>query len=61
MRYLFRRMLRSPGFTTMALAIIALAIGVNLGVFAFIQAILFHALGVPEPGRVVYYTLEAIS
>lgn len=57
MRYLFRRMLRSPGFTTMALAIIALAIGVNLGVFAFIQAILFHALGVPEPGRVVYYTL----
>jgi putative ABC transport system permease protein len=35
---------------------IALAVGVNLGIFTVTQTILFHSLGVPEADRLVYYT-----
>ncbi len=56
-RYLFRRILRSPGFFALVIATIALAIGVNLGVFSLTQAILLRSLGVPHADRLVYYTL----
>src|SRR5208337_2429098 len=50
-------MLRSPGFLALVIATIALAIGVNLGIFSLTQAILLHSLGVPRADRLVYYTL----
>jgi putative ABC transport system permease protein len=54
---LFRRMFRSPGFSAMVVITIALAIGVNLGIFSITHAILFKSLGVPDADRLVYYTL----
>lgn len=56
-RYLFRRIFRSPGFSAMVIVTIALAVGVNLGVFTVTQTILFQSLGVPQSDRLVYYTL----
>jgi putative ABC transport system permease protein len=41
----------------MVIVTIALGIGVNLGIFAIIQAIFLNLLGVPDADRVVYYTL----
>lgn len=57
LRYVFRRMLRSPGFSGMVIVTIALGVGVNLGVFTIIQALFLNLLGVPDADRVVYYTL----
>lgn len=56
-RYLFRRMFRSAGFSTMVIVTIALAIGINLGVFAITRSATFNSIGVPEADRLVYYTL----
>jgi predicted permease len=56
-RYLFRRIFRSPGFSAMVIVTIALAVGVNAGIFSITHAILFKSLGVPEANRIVYYTL----
>lgn len=56
-RYLFRRVLRSPGFTVMVVLTIALGIGVNCGIFSLTKAIFLQSLGVPAPNRLVYYTL----
>jgi putative ABC transport system permease protein len=57
MRYAIRRMLRSPGFSAMVVVTIALAVGVNLGVFSATQTVLFYSLGVPNSGRLLYYSL----
>jgi hypothetical protein len=43
-RYLLRRMFRSPGFSAMVVLTIALAIGVNVGVFSITHAVLFKSL-----------------
>jgi putative ABC transport system permease protein len=56
-RYLFRRMLRSSGFSVMVVAMIALGLGVNLGVLTISRTILSHSIEVPEANRLVYFTL----
>ncbi len=56
-RYVFRRMFRSPGLSALVIVTIALGIGVNLGIFTIIRAIFLNLLGVPDADRVVYYTL----
>lgn len=57
LRYMFRRMFRSPGFSAMVIVTIALGIGVNLGIFTITKALFLNLLGVPDADRVVYYTL----
>lgn len=57
MLYVFRRLLRVPGFSILVIITTALAIGVNAGLFSVTKAVLFAALGVPEPDRLVYYTV----
>lgn len=59
LRYVFRRMFRSPGFTSMVVVTIALGIGVNLGIFTITKALFLNVLGVPDADRMVYYTLGA--
>ena len=41
----------------MVVVTIALAIGVNLGVFAITRSATFNSIGVPEADRLIYYTL----
>jgi len=53
MKFAFRSLLKSPGFTVIALVTLALGIGVNTSMFSLIDALLFKAAPFPEPDRLV--------
>ncbi len=53
MKYALRQLAKSPGFTAVALATLALGIGVNTTAFTALNRLLFYALPFPEPERVV--------
>ena len=48
-----RPLLRSPGFSAVAIATIALAIGANAAMFSFVQGLFLRPLPYPEPDRIV--------
>lgn len=53
MKFAFRQLLKSPGFTIIALVTLALGIGVNTSMFSLIDALLFSSAPFPEPDRLV--------
>lgn len=52
-RYAFRNLLRSPVFTTVALASLALGIGANTAIFSLTDQLLFRSLPVNHPEQLV--------
>ena len=53
LRYAIRALLRSPGFTLVAVATLALGIGATTTVFSVVEGVLLRALPFPDAGRLV--------
>ncbi len=55
--YALRQLIKTPGFSIVAIVTIALGIGVNTAVFSVMNAVLLRVLPVPDAGRLVMFHL----
>src|SRR6266404_9625512 len=53
LKYALRAFLKNPGFTLLAVSVMAAGIGANSAVFSAVNAVLLQPLPYPEPDRIV--------
>ena len=62
LRFSLRLLAKTPGFTATAIAVLALGIGVNTGIFSVVNALAFSARPYPHPEQIVQlYTKDTKS
>src|ERR1043165_5103917 len=54
LRFAFRQLLKSPGFTLLALITLALGIGLNTAIFSLINDLFLRGLPFREPAQVIH-------
>src|SRR5262245_28077147 len=59
LRFVFRQLLKSPGFTLLALLTLAIGIGLNTAIFSLIDDLFLRGLPYTEPERVVHLYANA--
>ncbi len=60
-KYAFRQLQKSPGFTAVAVISLALGIGANTAIFSLLNAVLFRSLPVPNAHELCAITWDAES
>ena len=55
-RFASRQLVKTPGFTIVAVLTLTLAIGVNTAIFSAVDAVLLHPLPYPDPDRLMSVT-----